>query len=136
MSHPVKKYNDICEVHREVREMQKFGLTEDGKVALRTLTEISFASVDDTASITIDVVPSNTEVAFVLPDGIKKLIIRSRKITRLRISWEAGETANDGNYISVPLGGVYTKDGINTENKTIYIRSNKSNTKLEVEAWS
>jgi len=136
MSHPTKQYNNIGDVHREDRETQRFGLTEKGEVAVRTLTEISFASVDDSASATIDVVPSNTEVAFLLPDGIKKIKIRSRKITRLRVAWEENETANDGKYISVPLGGWYSLDGIDTQNKTIYLRSNKPNTKLEVEIWS
>jgi len=135
MSSSERTFTDIKDVTFDQREMQIYTLTDDGKVAKRTVTEISFADVDTPEILIADAVAANTEVAFVLPDGIKKLKIRARTIVKMRIAWTATETKNNGKYLSVGQGGVYSNEGIKTKGNTIYLRTNKSNIKIEIECW-
>lgn len=136
MVSPTRTYNNISEVHREDREHQVFDLNDKGEVVYRTKAELSFADVDAPEIIIVDAVGANIEVAKLLPDGAKKIKIRSRTVTRMRLAWEATETKDEGKYISIGQGGCYNLEGIKTKGNIVYLRTNKSNVKIEIEVWT
>ena len=74
----------------------------------------------------------NTELNKSLSGNLKKIIVRSRKLTTIRIAFTPNGTADSGaganKYIEIPEGGYLSLDPLNFTGKTLYYRTDKART--------
>lgn len=66
--------------------------------------------------------PANTETPYPLENGIAQLFIKSRTITKLKYSFEAGKIAS-GDYWTIPRGCNDSINDLSLNGKIIYIQS-------------
>lgn len=79
--------------------------------------------------LNISIPIKDTEVEVVLPEDFKAYILKSRKVSRLKIAFIEGGTNDD--WFTIPLGGYWTETR-KTQNNKLYVQSNKDDTILEV----
>lgn len=77
---------------------------------------------------------SNTEYSQILPNGTTHFLIRARNNSKLQISYSAGQT--NTTFLTITPGTIYTVDSVKLIGKTIYFRSTKDNTVIEIVAWN
>lgn len=128
-------------IGNEDLEQAKFFLTLLNRVAVRVGAEyetpVNVKSTDVINDYDIDVQPAaaNTEVEVDLPADCKLIVIKTRKVGRLRIATEAGETA-DGDtkkYQTIGKGGFFMLSGSKLlDTKKLYCRCTTGDNILEV----
>ena len=79
---------------------------------------------------------ADSEISKALTAGTKQFLIASRDPTAtLRFSTISGETADNGNYTTIPKGTNLTIDAVNLSGATIYLRSDVANNTAEIIEW-
>jgi len=82
-------------------------------------------------NITIAVGDIGNELSHALPNGTKKILIKHRNNGNIDFSFITGLI----NYVQIPKGTSYCENNLNTENETIYYRTNKIGI-IEILTWS
>lgn len=78
----------------------------------------------------ISVLLANTEVSQALATGTKKITIKVRGNSTLKLSFSSG-----GPYITIPQGATWSNDGLNF-NGTLYFQTTKPSQIVEIEEWT
>jgi len=76
---------------------------------------------------------ANTEYSVTIPSGAKRFSIYSRESSVLQAAYTAGQSGL--NYFTIGYGNSYDEDNLAGSSLTLYIRSNKVGTVLEVLSW-
>lgn len=124
-------------------EKDKFESTINDKTAVRVIPKLGsdgqpFPVVDQSLLGTspivfnVDAPTAMTELSLSLPEGTKKFILKSRKVSSLLVYWVSPMV----DYITVPLGGFYSRDALKLSGATVYFQSSIGNNVIEVEAWT
>jgi hypothetical protein len=120
-------------------EQAKFFVTLLNKIAVRIGAEyenpVNTKSVDviNDYDITKAEITQNAEIIIELPERTKLVIIKTRKIGRLRIATKAGETQDDGEYLTVGKGGEFVLSGSRLLNiKNLYCKCTTSDNIIEI----
>jgi hypothetical protein len=81
-------------------------------------------------NINITIGDINTEQSYIIPNGTKKILIKHRLNGKIEFSFTTGLV----NYVEVPKGASYTETDLNTQNETIFYRTDKIGT-IEILTW-
>ena len=81
-------------------------------------------------------VAANTEESFVIPAGTKAVMFKSRGVTKLKYSFQSGESGT--NYVTLRAGSVHyqTSMSVAAPGLTVYIQSPKIGEIVEIVYYS
>jgi len=85
--------------------------------------------------IAFDLTAANTEESYTLPANSTYFCVQNRGKTVLRLAYDALETADNGNYLSIFPGSERSVDSISSPLTTIYLRAGTAS-RVEIESWS
>ena len=97
--------------------------------------QVDFTPVSATEPTILNItLTANVENSFVLPENTNRFYVKARTFRRLRLAYEAGETAT--NYITIPFGTNYSEDGLQLDaDRTVYLLSTTNNVDVEIVYW-
>ena len=127
-------YDEEPVVARRVSLIDKFGDRIDDSNPLPVAATVVQDYADTPTIFNSVAVSANTEYTQVIPNNTLSLILRARNSAVLQLSYVPGTT--NTNYLTVFPGGVYIINNVKLVGKTIYFRSNKANTVIEMECWT
>lgn len=81
---------------------------------------------------------AGVEISQLIPNNTKQLYVAvDDKNARLKLSFQQTGTLDNGlnDYITVEYGNSYFRTGLDLNDKTLYLNSNKGSLTIEIEAW-
>lgn len=93
----------------------------------------TFASAGDPLITNFSIPLANTEYKFDFQLNTKKFIIRSRNPAKIQFAFLLGESST--NYFTIPVGCSFTEEGIQLQNKSLFVQSSSAATILEILEW-
>ncbi|MDH3324127.1 MAG: hypothetical protein OEL89_00650 [Candidatus Peregrinibacteria bacterium] len=76
---------------------------------------------------------ADTEYNHSLQNGCKKLLIKTRDKSSIKLTLTSGESGT--NFLTINAGAVYYKENISLNLSTVYIQSPKAGAIVEIEEW-
>lgn len=73
------------------------------------------------------------EFSQVLPDGTKKLLIRSRDKAELKFNYTSIDASSE--WITLKPYAVYSVEGVELNGHTLYMQGSVTNQTVEIEVW-
>lgn len=95
-----------------------------------TKQSISIVGSQSTKITNLSLANSGTEYSHSLTANLKQLIIRSRGIAKLQISFTNGESGTK--YITIPKGSNLSLIDLDFISKTLYLQSDTNSTTVEI----
>lgn len=92
----------------------------------------TFASAGEPLISNLSISLANTEYQFNFQLNTKKFIIRSRSPAKLQFAFVSGNSSI--NYFTIPIGCSFTEEGVQLQNKSLFVQSNNA-TILEILEW-
>jgi hypothetical protein len=77
---------------------------------------------------------SDTEYSQALPNGTTQFSIKARNNAKLQISYTLGQT--NTSFLTITPGNIYVVKSVKLTNKTLYFRSTKNDTVVEIVTWN
>lgn len=99
-----------------------------------TTVRPSFASASAARIYNLSMPTAGAEYSQLVNNATKRLIIRTRLPSELRMAYVSGETST--NYITVLPNCCRLIESVDLDSFTIYFRSSVSNQILEIEEWT
>ena len=126
-------YEEEPAVARRVIIVDKWGNRIDDANPLPVNATISVSSVGTPQIFNVSAPDKNTEYSQTLPDNTAQFQLRARDKAKLHISYVLNATTT--NYFTVVPGSVFKIEGVKLINKTLYIKSSKNDTEVEIMTW-
>jgi hypothetical protein len=120
-------------VARRVLIVDKLGNTVDSSNPLPVEATISTTSVGTPILYNINAALANTEYSQVIPNNTDQLLVRARNKAKLQIAYLPTTASN---FITIWPGSSYKVNSIKLVGRTLYFRSTKDDTIVEIEAWT
>lgn len=120
------------------REYQKFGLNEDGEMAVRVLVEPD-GGTKNVPLITNYTINDTNEYSHTFQDGVKAFRIKTRTSARMYFAYNVNKTdPNTSTEVwTSGLGGIYEENNlVKVSGLTIYFRLDRSNRVVEIIEWT
>lgn len=73
---------------------------------------------------------NGTEYSQALPDDTRKVLIRSRENSELKLAY-----TSEGDYVTIPAGAAKTIEGVYLKGITLYLKSGSDNDVAEIEIF-
>lgn len=100
-----------------------------------TLTSSSGSTSLTTGTVqTLELTLANTEYPFTFPAQTKAFIVHPRTAAKVKLAYAAGAIAA-GDYLTLPAGCNFGRDGIGSAATTIYLESPTAALLVELESW-
>lgn len=127
-------YEEEPTVARRVVIVDKWGCRIDEANPLPVSATISVSSVGTPQIFNVSAPDKNTEYSQILPDNTAQFQLRARNSkAKLHISYVLNATST--NYFTVMPGNIFTIDSVKLIGKTLYIKSSKDDTTVEIMTW-
>ena len=121
-------------VARRVVIVDKWGNRIDDANPLPVSATISVASVGTPQIFNVNAPDSNIEYSQVLPNNTAQFHVRARNSSaKLHLSYVLNTTST--NYFTVMPGNIFTIEAVKLIGRTLYIKSSKDNTTVEIMTW-
>lgn len=104
----------------------------------RITVEVDGGSLGIAAMPVVSAIPiaaANVEQSFSLPTGTKAFEVNARLNNPIHLAYAAGESDPGGNFILVPPGGTYNKDGLKVASLTLYFQCANPSEVVQITAW-
>lgn len=107
-------------------------ISSTGLIGKTALDVAPLNSVINNLSVSILSMPSSSSIyTFTIPGGTKRINLKSRLTSKLKINFNTTITSTD--YITIPAGGIfYLENLITSSNITLYAQSAANNDYLEI----
>ncbi len=103
-------------------------ITQQGFVPVSGTITVSYPTTPKLSNITLSL--ANTEYSFALTTSLKQLIIKSRGLAKLQISFNSGESGTT--FFTLPKGTNLSLTDVELTGKVIYVQSDTPSTIVEV----
>lgn len=127
-------YEEEPTIARRVVAVDKYGRKWDESNPLPVAATINVSNVGTPILYNVLAAIKNTEYSQLLPDDTAQFILRARNNAKLQISYVSGQTGTS--YLTVIPGNIYSVEGVKLVGKTVYFRSSKPDTTIEIIAWT
>lgn len=79
----------------------------------------------------LDAPIAGTVYSQVIPDGVSKVLIASRELGSVQVSYESDFTT----YITIPASSTKYLENLQLKGKTFYFKSSETDDTIEIEVW-
>lgn len=96
-------------------------------------TTIVIPGAESPTVANVDMPSATTEYSYLLPDGTKQFLIRTRSGASFQVAYVSGQTGS--NYLTISRGSFYSESELTTNNLTVYFQSQEANQTAEIVSW-